>query len=286
MHIGFIGLGHLGSAIAGRLEACGHELSVYNRTADKAPELAAKRLSSPREVAQACDTIMVCLFDSTAVDAVLNGENGLLSGDMAGKSVIDLSTNHFEDVERFHALCREAGVNYLECPVLGSVVPAANGALTVLVSGDKSTFERHREILENIGSQLFYLETPVKATKIKLLNNLALGSIMATLAETLSLGEAAGIGKGELLDILAVGGGKSLVMDAKKQKLLDEDFSVHFSSALIYKDLHCLQDLAFSLKQPLYGASLVKELYARTFSEGFETEDFSAVYKLFKKGDS
>lgn len=286
MHIGFIGLGHLGSAIAGRLVASGDELSVYNRTAGKAPELRAERLASPQEVAQVCDTIMICLFDSTAVDAVLNGEKGLLSGDVAGKTVIDLSTNHFDDVERFHTLCRAAGVHYLECPVLGSVVPAANGALTVLVSGDKSTYERSKGVLEKIGSQLFYLETPAKATKIKLLNNLALGSIMATLAETVSLGEAAGIGKEELLDILAVGGGKSLVMDVKKQKLLDEDFSVHFSSALIYKDLHCLQDLAFSLKQPLYGASLVKELYARTFAEGIEREDFSAVYKLFKKGKS
>ncbi len=286
MHIGFIGLGHLGSAIAGRLVECGHELSIYNRTPGKAPHLTAERLSSPKEVGQVCDTIMVCLFDSTAVDDVLNGENGLLSGDVAGKSIIDLSTNHFEDVERFHALCRAAGANYLECPVLGSVVPAANGALTVLISGDKSIYERYRGVLEKVGSQLFYLETPAKATKIKLLNNLALGSIMVTLAETLSLGEAAGIGKEELLDILAVGGGKSLVMDVKKQKLLDEDFSVHFSSALIYKDLHCLQDLAFSLKHPLYGASLVKELYARTFAEGIETEDFSAVYKLFKKGKS
>jgi 3-hydroxyisobutyrate dehydrogenase len=286
MHIGFIGLGHLGSAISGRLVTSGHELSVYNRTPGKAPELEAERLSSPKEVAQACETIMICLFDSRAVDAVLNGENGLLSGDVAGKTIIDLSTNHFEDVERFHTLCRAAGVDYLECPVLGSVVPATNGALTVLISGDKSVFERSRGVLENIGTQLFYLEIPAKATKVKLLNHLALGSIMATLAETVSLGEAAGIGKEELLDILSVGGGKSLVLDVKKQKLLDEDFSVHFSSALIYKDLHCLQDLAFSLKQPLYGASLVKELYARTFMEGIENEDFSAVYKLFKKETS
>ena len=183
----------------------------------------------------------------------------------------------------FHARCRAAGAHYLECPVLGSVVPALKGALTVLVSGDKSAFENSRNLLEQIGTPPFYLEAPAQATKIKLINNLALGSIMATIAEALSLGEAAGIDKKELLDILAVGGGKSLVLDVKKQKLLDEEFSVHFSSALIYKDLHCVEDLAFSLKQPLYGAALVKELYARTYAEGIEAEDFSAVYKLFKK---
>ncbi len=283
MHIGFIGLGHLGSAVARRLIECGHTLSVYNRTAAKAEGLAAQRLASPRAVAEACDTIFLCLFESAAVDAVLSGEEGLLGGNVAGKSVIDLSTNHFDDVLGFHARCRAAGAHYLECPVLGSVVPALKGALTVMASGEKSAFENARPLLEQIGTQLFYLEEPARATKIKLINNLALGSIMATIAEALSLGEAAGIAKEELLDILAVGGGKSLVMDAKKQKLLDEEFSVHFSGALLYKDLHCVQDLAFSLKQPLYGAALVKELYARTFTEGIETEDFSAVYKLFRK---
>ena len=103
------------------------------------------------------------------------------------------------------------------------------------------------------------------------------------LGEAIGLGEAAGIGREELIDILAVGGGKSLVLDAKRRKLLDEDYSTHFSNALIYKDLHCLEDLAYGLKQPLYGTALTKELYARTFAEGFGDEDFSSVAKLFKK---
>lgn len=282
MHLGFIGLGHLGKAIAARLIHCGHTLSVYNRTAAKAEGLNAEAAASAREVADQCDIIFLCLFDSAAVDAVFNDENGLLSGDMTGKLVIDLSTNHYNEVEHFHALCRRAGATYLESPVLGSVVPASNGALTVLVSGNKAGFERAEPVLNNIGAHLFYLGAPTRATKMKLVNNLALGGIMAVLAESVAMGEAAGIGKAEILDILAVGGGKSLVLDAKKQKLLDEDFSTHFSNALIYKDLHCLQDLAFEHKQPLFTAAVAKELFARTFVEGISHEDFSAIYKLFK----
>jgi len=285
MHLGFIGLGHLGRAVAGRLLACGHTLSVYNRAPQKAEGLDADRCEHPRDVIEKCDAVLLCLFDSDAVDTVLSGENGLLGADASGKTVIDLTTNHFDAVGGFHERCRLAGASYLECPVLGSVVPAANGALTVLASGEEKVFERSRGILESIGSHLFYLREPGRATRMKLVNNLALGGIMAVLAETLGVGEAAGIERETLLDILAVGGGKSLVLDAKRQKLLDGDFDAHFSNALIYKDLHALQELAYALKQPLNTAAVAKELYARTFAEGFADEDFASVVKLFQRSD-
>jgi len=284
MHLGFIGLGHLGKAIAGRLLECGHSLTVWNRTAAKAEGMQAQVAPNPMSVASATDVVFLCMFDSSAVLSVLSRKDGLLAGNVAGKVIVDLTTNHFKDVSDFHELCRKAGAAYLEAPVLGSVIPASQGALTVLVSGENTGYEKTRPILENIGKHVFYLSEPALATKMKLINNLTLGSFMATIAEALSLGEAVGIEKKEILEILSVGGGNSLVLNAKKAKLLEEDFSTHFSSALIYKDLHCLQDLAYEQKQPLFTGAVAKELYARTFEEGISQEDFSAVYKLFRKG--
>lgn len=283
MHLGFIGLGHLGRAVAGRLLACGHTLSVHNRTAAKAEGLDAAWCERPRDVAASCDIIFLCLFDSRAVSAMLEGEEGLLNSDISGKTIIDLTTNHFDDVTGFHERCTAVGAHYLECPVLGSVVPAANGALTLLASGERSAYDAVLPLLEAIAAHRFYLGAPARATKMKLVNNLALGGIMALLAETVGIGEAAGIGRETLLEILAVGGGKSLVLDAKRQKLLDQDYAPHFSNALIYKDLHCLEDLAYGLKQPLPAAAAAKELYARTFTEGFGNEDFASVVKLFER---
>lgn len=284
MHLGFIGLGHLGKAIAGRLLECGHTLTIWNRTPSRADGMQAEVVSSPRAVVDQADIIFLCLFDSKAVHSVLSQENGLLSGDISGKIIVDVSTNHFREVPIFHELCEKAGGVYMETPVLGSVVPAAQGALTVLVSGNTEGYEQVKPVLENIGKHLFYLQKPGLATKMKLINNLALGSFMATIAEALSIGETAGMKKEEILEILSVGGGNSLVLNAKKDKLLKEDFSTHFSSALIYKDLHCLQDLAYEQKQPLFTGAVIKELYARTFEQGIEQEDFSAIYKVFKKG--
>lgn len=284
MHLGFIGLGHLGKAIAGRLLDCGHTLTVWNRTTSKAEDIRAEVAPSPSSVANKAGIIFLCLFDSKAVNSVLSQDNGLLSGDISGKIIVDLSTNHFREAALFHDLCRKASAVYIESPVLGSIIPASQGNLTVLVSGDRSGYEKVKPVLENIGKNIFYLEEPGLATKMKLINNLTLGSFMATIAEALSIGEKVGIAKKELLDILSVGGGNSLVLNAKKNKLLEEDFSTHFSGALIYKDLHCLQDLAYEQKTTLFTGAVIKELYARIFEEGIEQEDFSAIYKLFKKG--
>lgn len=283
MHLGFIGLGNLGSAIAKRFIDCGYTLTVWNRTPEKAESINAEPAESLAGVAKNSDIIFLCLFDSRAVHHVLTMENGLLAGDISGKIIVDFSTNHFRDVMGFHDLCTKAGVSYLEVPVLGSVVPALQGTVTLLISGEKERFEQVRPILNNLGKHLIFLEKPSLATKMKLINNLTLGSFMATIAEALALGESSGLEKEKILDILSVGGGDSLVLNVKRAKLLAEDFSVHFSNALIYKDLHCLQDLAYEQKKTLFTGSVVKELYARTFEQGIDQEDFSAVYKLFKQ---
>ena len=283
MDIGFIGLGHLGKAIIGRLLECGHTLTVWNRTPGKAEGLSVEIAGTPRELAEAAEIIFVCLFDSESVSQVLvQEEYGLLAGNAAGRTIVDLTTNHFSRVMDFHALCRKAGARYLEAPVLGSVIPASQGALTVLISGERNVYERVKPILENIGKHLFYLEQPSLATKMKLVNNLTLAGFMAVLAEATAFGEKVGLAKEDILDILSVGGGNSLVLNAKKQKLLEEDFSTHFSNALLVKDLHCLQDLAYTNGLALFTAAVTKEMFAGTCESGYAQEDFSAIYKFFQ----
>ena len=280
--IGFIGLGNLGSAIAKRLEGMGEEIIVWNRTPKKAENLGFKSVASPSELWKQCDTVFMCLFESSAVESVLNANNGLLCGIKEGKTVIDLTTNHFESVLKFHDLITQAGGNYLEAPVFGSVVPATKGEVTVVASGAEKTFLTCKPLLEKFAKNIFHLPQPSSASKMKLINNLCLGSFMATLAECATLGEACGIEKKSLLEILGVGGGQSLVLAAKTQKLINEDFSPHFSNAAINKDLHCLQDLAYSLGRPLYTAAIPKELYSKMKDLGKGDEDFSSIYQLLK----
>ncbi len=283
MKAGFIGLGHLGRAMAKRLMAEGVELGIWNRTPQKAEGLGGRLAESPASLISAVDIVFINLFDSDAVQAVLSGPGGLLKADCQGKIVVDTTTNHFDRVTDFHRLMAEAGASYLEAPVLGSVVPAQQGNLTVLISGGKVAYEKALPLIRKIGKTIFFLEEAGLATRMKLINNLVLGCLMASLAEAVAFGEDVGISRARVIDILAAGAGNSGVLSAKKDKLLTDDFSTQFSSSLIYKDLHYLQDLARQLKRPLFTGSVAKEVYGMTFSRGLEGLDFSAVYMLLKE---
>jgi 3-hydroxyisobutyrate dehydrogenase len=283
MKTGFIGLGCLGKAMARRLSSLGVELVVWNRTRTKAEDLLVPVAQSPAELVSAVDTVFINLFDSEAVSSVLTGKNGLLEGDCKGKIIVDTTTNHFGSVAYFYKALKEKGAAYLESPVLGSVVPAAQGTLTVLVSGEKEAYEKALPLIQKIGKAIFYLEKPSVATKMKLINNLVLGAFMTSLAEALSFGEKNGLDRAVVLDILSAGAGNSAVLNAKKEKLLKEDFSRQFSSALMYKDLHYLQDLARSFSKPLFMGSIAKEIFGMALAKGMGDLDLVAVYGVFKE---
>lgn len=274
--------------MARRLASQGVDLTLWNRSPEKtsllARELGLPMAESPAALAEMTEVIFLNLFDSEAVRSVLQGRDGLFQADLQGKLVIDTTTNHFQDAADFHRLLSSHGAGYLEAPVLGSVVPASQGRLTVLASGEREVYDRALPYLEKLAGNIFYLGEPGQATRMKLVNNLILGSFMAAIAEAVVLGEAAGMEKSTVLDILAAGAGASGVLSAKRDKLLGEDFSAQFQSALIYKDLHYLQDLAFRLKKPLFLASAVKEMYGLTYSRGEEKLDFSALYRALKEG--
>ncbi len=283
MKIGFIGMGHLGKTLAKRLLSQDVELIVWNRTREKAEDLGVEIADSPAALISRVQIVFMNLYDSEAVKTVIMGKDGLLEGDYRGKVVVDTTTNHFESVATFHELLKEHNASYLETNILGSVVPAMHGALTILVSGEKDAYERVLPHIKKIGKDIFYLGTPTFATKMKLINNLVLGSFMAAIAEAVAFGERVGVDKATVLDILSAGAGNSGTLSAKKEKLLKEDFSTHFSSALIYKDLHYMQDLAKSLKSPLFTGSIIKELFGMTFPKGMDKLDFSVIYRLMKE---
>ena len=279
MPTGFIGLGHLGKAIAGRLIDCGVELVVYNRTAAKAEGLKARRAENIDDMLLACDTVFVCLFDSRAVAELLPQ---ILALNPQGRLIIDLTTNHHRQVVEFHRRCADAGAAYLEAPVLGSVIPASRGELTILVSGEQREFERAKNLFEMIGKAIHYLGDAGNATKMKLINNLLLGSFMAAIAEAISLGERAGIARKQVIDILSAGAGNSGVFSAKKEKLLNDDFAPQFSAALIYKDLGYLLEFAADLKYDAQLAQTTRQLYERAMRDNPHGRDFSVIFEYLK----
>jgi 3-hydroxyisobutyrate dehydrogenase len=282
MKTGFIGMGSLGRAIAERLTAQGCSLTVWNRTLEKCEGLGAEIAQTPAAVAESADVIVLNLFDTAAVFDVLWMENGLLSADLEGKVIVDTTTNHFNDVLQVYEEIDSMGGLYLEAPVIGSVVPAQNGQLLTLASGSEEAFEKGKTVLELFSRKIHYLGSEGLSSKMKVINNMLLGVFCTGIAEAVVLGEKAGMTKSDVLDILADGAGNSMVMNAKRKKIEDEEFSAHFSGSCLFKDLAYLQELANDMKLPLYTGSVAKNVYAEMFRKGISSEDMSAVYKVFK----
>lgn len=282
MRVGFIGLGTLGIEIAKKLLEGGIDLVVWNRSKDKAKVLGCPVANTPQELIEEVDRIFVIVFDSSASKEVILGENGLIKGTLKNKTVIDMTTNHPKYVEEVAKILNEKGAYYLDAPVLGSVIPARKGELTILVGGNKEKFEENKFLFEKYCKHIFYVGEVGKATQLKLINNIVLAGFMEILAEALAIGELAGFNKSQIIEILSTGAGKSAILEVKKQKLLEEDFSVHFSIDLMYKDLHYIQDLIKDLKGCSFAVSVIKEIYGLARKKGLGGEDFSAVYKILK----
>ena len=287
MKVGFIGLGHLGKAIAKRLIEQGVSLVVWNRTIEKAEEFAketgAEVAESPAKLISKVDRVFVIVFDSQASEEVIFGEKGLVKGDIEGKTVIDMTTNHFAYAELAYKKLKEFGAYYLDAPVLGSVIPAQKGELTVVVGGDKEKFEENKELFAKFCRAIYFVGKAGMGSRAKLINNIVLGGIMDILAEAIALGEKAGFDKETIINILNDGAGRSYILDVKKKKILEEDFSTHFSVDLIYKDLHYAQDLIRELGEFSFTVAAVKETYGLAKKKGYGNLDFSVIYKLIKE---
>lgn len=282
MKLGFIGLGSLGRAVATRLIAQGNELLVWNRTASKAADLEAVLAESPAEVATECSIVFMCLFDSPSVESVLNGPSGVCSVDLRGKTVCDITTNHFAKVGEFHNRIAERSGAYLETPVLGSVGPALSGNLVALVSGDEQAYASVRPVIEQISARQFYFPEIGAATKMKLINNVLLGAFMTSIAEATVLAEKSGISKEKALEILGSGAGNSAILNAKREALLTENFTATFAAKTIHKDLGYLHDLATHLGVSDAMASTAREAFEGAIRRGLGAQDLSVVYKSLK----
>jgi 3-hydroxyisobutyrate dehydrogenase len=277
--VGFIGYGHLGKAMIQRFSEKNIPLLLWNRTMDALKDShlpVAKTLSS---LGKECTSIFINVYDSKAVREILHE---LLPSYKQGRIIIDTTTNHYKEVLDFHSMCKERKVAYIEAPVLGSVIPASKGMLTTLVSGNEDSYETIRPLLSILSRHIYYLAEPGLASKMKVVNNLCLGSFMTTLAESVHLGEAIGIPKSKVLEILSNGGGDSLVLRAKSKNIEQENFDTQFSNACMKKDLNLVTELSQELNHTLFTAAAAKNLYTLLSNGDMEDKDFSSIYQYIQ----
>ena len=219
MKIGVCGTGRMGSSIAQRLMSVGHEVGVWNRDANKTKPLAeagAKLFSSPTELAEGCDVIVVMLLNDAATEAVYRGPNGILKAKLTGKLVIDMSTVRPDTMASIGASTLQAGAAFVECPVGGSTVPAREGKLLGLAGGSNADVARATPILEQLCRRIEHIGEPLgSGATMKLAVNLPLLVYWQALGEALTICKPLDLAPERLIDILTDTSGAPTAMKGR-----------------------------------------------------------------------
>jgi 3-hydroxyisobutyrate dehydrogenase-like beta-hydroxyacid dehydrogenase len=276
--VGLIGLGNMGAAIAERLLGAGYALVVYNRTAEKARAVEAKGAEvadSPRDLARQADVIFTSVADDRALEDVAGDA---LPGARPGTILVDLSTVSPAASSRVGRLAEQASVGYLRAPVSGNPTVVRAGNLTVIVSGPPETYERAEELIRAVGPTLYYVGEREEARVLKLALNLMVAGLAELMSEALVLGEAAGISRANVLEVMGSSAVGAPFVKYKTEPLLRDDFSATFTTTLMEKDIDLVLAIAEDAQLELPLGRKMKELLRAAAEDGYADLDFIALF--------
>jgi 3-hydroxyisobutyrate dehydrogenase len=280
--VAFLGLGRMGAPMAGRLSAAGHDLVVWSRTGAHAAVLAdrAEVAASPAEAGAKAEVAVTMLTDGAALEEVVLGPDGLAEGLGPGTLLIDMSTTGPGPARRVAGALEERRVGFVDAPVAGSVGPAADGTLAIMVGGADEAVARARPLLEVLGDpERTWHVGPVGAGQAaKLMVNLVLGGVTAAVAEGFTLGRLLGLSADDALAVLEGASVAGQTVRSKRDKLRSGDYGdPGFRLALMHKDLRLALDAARAARASLPATERVAELYAGAKGRGLADQDYAAV---------
>jgi 3-hydroxyisobutyrate dehydrogenase len=283
--LGFIGLGHMGSAMARRLLDAGYAVTVYDRTPARTQPVGQQGASvaeTPQDLAAQCDVVMACVTDDAAQQQVMLGPDGAMSGIRDGAMIIDLSTVSPGASRRLHQAARDQSSGMLDAAVSGSVPQVEQGSLVIFVGGELETYQQCRPLLEVLGKSIFYMGPSGMGTTMKLVVNTLLGLGMQALAEAIALGEKAGLEKGLLLHVLDQTAVLTPGQKAKLANVEHEQYPTQFALSLIHKDLRLILDEAYETSVPMPATAVAQQVYAAAAAKGMEA-DFSIMIHFMEQ---
>jgi 2-hydroxy-3-oxopropionate reductase len=238
--VGFIGLGIMGGPMARNLMEAGYELTVHNRSPEKAEELGeagATVAATPGEAAENSDVVITMLPDSPQVREVVAGEDGVLEGISQGSLVVDMSTISPVVTEELAEAVKQKGASMLDAPVSGGDVGAIEGTLSIMVGAEEADFERAKPLFEAMGTTITHVG-PVGAGQVtKAANQIVVALTIEAVSEALVLGSRGGVSPEKILEVLSGGLAGNKVMEVKREKFLSHTFEPGFRSELHHKDL-------------------------------------------------
>jgi len=275
--VAVLGTGIMGGPIAANIARAGLDTRVWNRTREKAEAVQAATVAdSPADAVDGADIVLTMLADGPAVESVMT-EGGALEAMRDDAIWIQTSTIGIAATERLAQLAEERGVTFVDAPVLGTKAPAEKGELTLLVSGPEDAREATAPVLEAIGSKTIWLGEAGEGTRLKLVTNTWLLSLLGDLAESLAFAERIGVDPRAFLDAID-GPVGSPYAQMKGPMMLDRDFTTSFPLKLALKDLELVLEAAERHDARMPVASAAAGSFKRALEQGHGEEDMSAVY--------
>jgi 3-hydroxyisobutyrate dehydrogenase len=281
--IGWVGLGNMGTPIAKNLLKAGYKVTVYNRTKSKEQELleaGAASAPSLESLWQQCDIVFTMVSDDAAVKAIF--EEGLLSSAPSGKLVIDMSTVSPATSRYLAEQCHKKGLQFLDAPVSGSVKPAQEGTLVIMVGGEEKAYETAKPLFDVIGKIALHLGDSGAGSSAKLAINYYLGLSIQGLAETVLFASRNGIATEDMLKIINEGALANAITKGKSTNILQNDFKAAFALKHLAKDLRLAYETG--LRMPL--SSPLLESFQNALGEGLGEEDVMAIIKYLDKKEA
>src|SRR5712672_1985745 len=283
--VGFIGLGNMGSRMAGRLLDHGYHLEVYDRDPAKAEAMAAMGAAVAKnilELAHNVDVLISCLTNDEAVQNVYAGAEGFFAGARAGTVVLEMSTISPESSRELHKLGARRGIEVMDVAISGSTPAAEQGILTLLVGGNRELFRAAEPIFQAIAKQHFLLGGPGSGTAMKLVVNTLLGVGMQAIAEAVVLGEKAGLDRERLLEVLSQTAVIAPAHMGKLAKAALNDYSPQFPLRLMNKDFQLILTAAAQERVHMPATEAAFRVNSDELARDDE-EDFSAVVRRMEE---
>lgn len=286
MKIGFIGIGVMGEAMASHLLNANHELYVYNRTKSKADRLVAAGATwcdDVKSIAQCCDLIFTIIGVPTDVESVYLGEDGLVNHAKEKTILVDMTTSTPDLAKRIYEAGQEKGLQCLDAPVTGGDVGAKNGTLTIMVGGDKKTYDEILPILDLMGKTIVYMGAAGSGQHTKMANQIAIAGAAIGMVEALAYSKGAGLDLETVLQAVTSGSAASWQLSNMAPRIINDDFNPGFFIKHFIKDMRIASNESKEMNVELPGLELVLSLYEECQKRELENCGTQALYKLYEK---
>ena len=285
--VAFLGLGVMGYPMAGHLAAARHEVSVFNRTTEKAERWVAqhggRHAATPAEAAKDAEFVFACVGDDADIQAVTIGPDGAFSSMADGAVFVDNTTASADIARELYQAAQSQNMHFIDAPVSGGQAGAENGKLTVMCGGDAAAFARAEPLMACYGAKVTHMGDAGAGQLTKMVNQICIAGLVQGLSEALAFGQNAGLDMDKVLGVVSGGAAQSWQMENRGTTMVRDEFDFGFAVDWMRKDLRICMAEAAQNGSVLPVTALVSQFYASLSHQGFGRNDTSSLIRLLKR---